>query len=348
MAGPETENDQESQDADSSMLDRLGEIITERMEQAPITIETAQSIQNFIINSFNNMPGGRPVSGRPFVPQIISPLDNIVPMGGLEGGLFIQHDFAAPVATPFFAPSRGHMGGSGPAPIPSGGKPGLEDRPSLTSFSLGSPGKSDKSSDTFLDEQFSKPISDLDPFSFFTSIMSASPFFAEFNNPSAEISGRSGNGGGLFGGLGSFLAGAGTGLGASGGSDADVGFNLGFDLSADDLDVDIFSFARGGSFVVGGVGGVDSQLARFFVSPGERITIDPPPFDEVAPQIDELTAKLDTALVAVAKLNRRVAALEAENQALRQAIVDINKSIEPRAISAVQDARRRGPQLMRF
>src|SRR5690606_22922473 len=36
------------------------------------------------------------------------------------------------------------------------------------------------------------------------------------------------------------------------------------------------AFANGGSFMVGGVGGTDSQLVQFMASPNERVTVETP------------------------------------------------------------------------
>jgi hypothetical protein len=38
----------------------------------------------------------------------------------------------------------------------------------------------------------------------------------------------------------------------------------------------LFGFAQGGSFTVGGAGGVDSQVAAFRATPGERVTVSRP------------------------------------------------------------------------
>lgn len=109
-----------------------------------------------------------------------------------------------------------------------------------------------------------------------------------------------------------------------------------------------FGFARGGSFEVGGVGGEDSQFARFFVTPGETITIDPPRSKARDADIVLLTEQLNAAIVVIGRMGDRLAAVEADNQALRQGMVSLSQSIGQRAVAAVTDARRRNPQMMRF
>ncbi|MGC2494622.1 MAG: hypothetical protein WA410_17425, partial [Candidatus Binatus sp.] len=45
----------------------------------------------------------------------------------------------------------------------------------------------------------------------------------------------------------------------------------GFDLG----DFDLPGFANGGEFVVGGIGGTDSQLIQFKATPGEKVAVGP-------------------------------------------------------------------------
>lgn len=58
--------------------------------------------------------------------------------------------------------------------------------------------------------------------------------------------------------------------GGGGGSLAGKAFNL------DGTPIKLKRFATGGSFMVGGFGGTDTQPVRFLATPGERVTVETP------------------------------------------------------------------------
>ncbi len=105
-----------------------------------------------------------------------------------------------------------------------------------------------------------------------------------------------GGGAGLFSNVGSVVVGAGAGNQAGGGvmssvlsffkglfggvggtaasdANASAGVSLNSDIMDAFNDFGIPGFATGGDFVVGGVGGVDSQLVSFRATPGERVSV---------------------------------------------------------------------------
>lgn len=64
-------------------------------------------------------------------------------------------------------------------------------------------------------------------------------------------------------------------LGEGGGGTAPAGGDSGRSRGTT-MERDVPGFATGGSFLVGGAGGIDSQLVSFMATPGERVTVSPP------------------------------------------------------------------------
>lgn len=105
----------------------------------------------------------------------------------------------------------------------------------------------------------------------------------------------------------------------------------------DDLD-GVANFAHGGSFVVGGVGGEDSQIARFRVSPGERVTIEPTPLD------DEIAgAGVANGAGGPGRRPATHADMTALEARVGAGLANVAGNVEQRAVRAVYEDMRRNP-----
>lgn len=93
-------------------------------------------------------------------------------------------------------------------------------------------------------------------------------------------------------------------------------------------DSTMFGFASGGRFTVGGAGGTDSQLVAFKASPNERVTVETPGQQAGNGAPIQIFPDL------------RGASVETVD-ALYRMVRELGASIEPRALAAVSDARRR-------
>ena len=130
-----------------------------------------------------------------------------------------------------------------------------------------------------------------------------------------------------------------------GGFEIPGGFGPDFDFSV----FDTGGFAHGGGFTIGGVGGEDSKLVIFRGSPGEKVAIGSKSFVEGFPLPEALVQRsgLENASVDAA-MPFELASVRGEMRQLYAVVLDVNKSIEGRAVAAVRDGARRHPQLMRF
>jgi methyl-accepting chemotaxis protein len=171
-------------------------------------------------------------------------------------------------------------------------------------------------------------------------------FSIALNHIIASLSGGGGGGSGIFGTiLGAvfkgFVGGIG-GLGSFGSAlgDAGIGFNTwsvdgGHGFSFGDPMLEPHGFANGGSFVVGGTGGTDSQLVGFRASPGEMVSV-----RTKAQQLNSTggtggnTYNIDARGVDPGQMDR-----------LLRLIRDIDRSVEVRSVRATADSRMRNPGL---
>lgn len=122
-----------------------------------------------------------------------------------------------------------------------------------------------------------------------------------------------------------------NGLGSGGGSGGG-GFNFGSILSSVG---GFFGFAEGGSFRVGGQGGTDSQLVQFMASPNETVSVTRP---------DQGGA--GGGVVNHWTVDNRGASVEAVAR-METAIQNINRTVEARALNAVDNQMKRNPQFGR-
>ena len=84
---------------------------------------------------------------------------------------------------------------------------------------------------------------------------------------------------------------------------------------------------HGGSFMVGGSGGIDSTMVAFRATAGEQVSVTPPGHG--------------ASVTNIFNVDMRGASAEAVSE-LRRLVREVNGSIEPRAVAAVANARLRG------
>ena len=120
------------------------------------------------------------------------------------------------------------------------------------------------------------------------------------------------------------------------------------DIPANDLDVDIFSFAHGGSFTIGGVGGEDSQLLILAGSPGEEVNFRRAHTARSPLDLPMSEAAFRRAALALAGARSAPDAvtrdeMNAMEASLRDEIRAVDGSVETRVASVASDLVRHGP-----